>query len=980
MSDDPAPETPTPPAGPARVGGRPTARLVALIADDGREPAPSLTDAEAEATWAAVSAPWHPAILARVDRLPEVEGLDTPSPPERGEVRVVAGGGSSRLVSGHRAQADDAGAILIDGGPDRPALVRSILERLDPAASAGEPDDPLALDFLALGTARWMLRDLTLAMGHADGLDAESLTREVLAGAAAWAEGDAPGATNRLRAAFELLTQARERFYPVDDYLVDLTLIDPSTPPSALAEALRSRAPLTLLATARGIEALATASPETVAAVRAAVDEGWSDVVGGPYDEADEPLLPLESILWQYRHGGEVYREHLDTRNVETLARRRFGLYPMLPQVARRFGLRFALHMAFDPGHFPVPSDAKRLWESPDGSSLEAILRPPLAADRPADGPRLPWRLARTLKDDHVATLVLAHWPEPVAGWYRDLRRVAAYSPVLARWVTAGDYFHLTDRPWDVLRPGLDEYVTPYLAQAVARDDPSPVGRRVRHAGLRGRMEALLALDAIGRALRMPRPTPADAPPPGSPAGGPGEPPACRPWAGLEETLETGRLDEAGDVLDRELAAAGDRLAEAVVGTGEGRPGFLVVNTLGVARRAAVLLPGAAPGLAPEGPLRASQFTEEGVWGVVDLPAFGFAWVPSEPSPEGYPELKRAVSAAGHVLRNESLEVEVDPKTGGLRGVRAPGEPLARLGQQLVVAGLTTPDGQPGPSVMQARGFEVEYGGPALVQAVSRGVLLDPSGTRTLATFRQRVRLWSGRPTLELDIALADLDAHWLGRLARSDPWASYLACRWAWPDPGSSLRRLALHAPEPTESPRPETAEAFEVATRRQRTALLFGGLAHHRRQGPRMLDTLLLAGRESRREFRLGVALDLEHPFHAALDLATPAAVVPTPAGPPRSGPAGWVFHGDRPSVAVTRVEAIDSSGEGRGPGLAFHLLETAGRACRFRLRLFRDPSWARQTDFQGDLVVDLPVEGDAVLVDLTPRELARIEVTLA
>ena len=65
-------------------------------------------------------------------------------------------------------------------------------------------------------------------MGHADGLDCESLTREVLAGACAWQIGRPPTAENRLRAAFELLTQARERFYPVDAYLIDLCLVDPA--------------------------------------------------------------------------------------------------------------------------------------------------------------------------------------------------------------------------------------------------------------------------------------------------------------------------------------------------------------------------------------------------------------------------------------------------------------------------------------------------------------------------------------------------------------------------------------------------------------------------------------------------------------------------------------------------------------------------------------------------------------------------------
>ena len=60
-------------------------------------------------------------------------------------------------------------------------------------------------------------------------------------------------------------------------------------------------------------------------------------------------------------------------------------------------------------------------------------------------------------------------------------------------------------------------------------------------------------------------------------------------------------------------------------------------------------------------------------------------------------------------------------------------------------------------------------------------------------------------------------------------------------------LRRTGLLAPELTEADRPETPDALDISTRRQRTALLFGGLPHHQQHGARMLDTLLVAGRET-------------------------------------------------------------------------------------------------------------------------------------
>ncbi|WP_406700963.1 glycosyl hydrolase family 38 [Singulisphaera sp. Ch08] len=968
-SAEPLPEAPSPPA---PEGGQWS--LIALIAHDGVEPPANLADSEALGTWCAISSLWHPALLAQSRELPRIESIDSPSSPGPRELRVVAADGLDRLPSGYQTQAEDAGAIVLNGGTDRLALVRDLLARIEAVEPALDTEDEglttAANDFLALGTARWMLRDLTIAMGHSDGLDTESLEREVLAGAQAWCQGDHPAATNRLRAAFELLTQARERFYPVDAYVVDICLVDPSTPPGSFTDALKARAPVTFLAPALAIEKLADSDPEAISSIREAITEGWADVVGGSYTESEEPLLPMESVLWQLRRGAEVYRRHLDDRNVETLARRRFSLYPELPQLAKRFGFRFAVHLGFDAGRFPIRPEAKRLWEGPDGTSLETLTRPPLGADRSAQGVFIPWRLATSMKDDHVATLPLVHWPNPVAPWYIDLRRVSAFSPVLARWVTLNDYFHLTDRPFESFRPEHDDYVTPYLSQAVARRDDRPISRKAVHARLRARLEALNATRALGRAVlglgNPPDPETQDS--------------MVSPYD-LESALETGRFEEVHALIEQEEPVAAGRLAVAIQGnTSEARPGYFVLNPLGVARRAAVLLPDAALDLRPEGPLRAAQFTEEGVWAVVDLPAYGYAWVPRDADLATSPTTHGSLSVRGRLLGNESIAIEIDSATGGIRSIRTPTEEIARLGQQLVVSGLVATDGSPVSTKMRGESFEVEYGGPALVQAISRGVIVDPRDDRRLASFVQRYRLWTGRPILELDVTLSDLDPDWLARVADADPWTHNLACRWAWPDPNSMLRRTCFFSPEVTEADRPETPDAFDISTRRQRTALLFGSLAHHRRHGQRMLDTLLIAGRETERHFRLGAVLDLEHPFHASMDFIAPALVVPTELGPPKTGPTGWLFQLDNKAVAATRLEMMENTGDNHGWGVVFHLFETAGRPARCRLRLFRNPVWARQTDFHHELVVDLPIEEDSILIDLTPHEMARIEVTLS
>jgi alpha-mannosidase len=957
--DDRQPPASTPEACPSRV-------LIALVPDDGREPTAKITESRAQAVWAAVSALWHPALLSVSTRLPTIEEVEYPSAPLAGEVRLVAGGSSRGLPSGYTTQAEDAGAVLLEGEVDRERLVDRLRERL--GLTSG-PDDAesaaIGRDFLALGTAAWWLRDVTLGMGHVDCLDHDSLAREVLAGARCWLDGDRNGASARLRAAFELLTEARERFFPVDAYLLDLILLDPSTPAGVLEGPLSARAPFTLIATAQAIEAQAKQAPETIRRLCEAISENWADVAGGTYAEVDEPFRPLESVRWQYRQGSAVYREHLDRRDVETFARRRSGMHPHLPGLARRFGIRFAAPLAFDGGTFPIQVESKKLWEGLDGTALEAMTRPPLAADRASSGALLAWRLARSMKEDQVAVLPLAHWPEPVAPWFVDLRRVAAYSPVLVRWVTLSDFFHLTDRPWEAFRPNSDAYRWPFLEQAVARGDTEPISTRVRHHALRARLDALCWLQTVAQLLG---------------AASPDQQPGTPSLTTIENDLEQGRHDQTLASLEAQEPAWAAAAADAITGGGQGgRPGYLVFNPLGVPRRSAVRLPDGAPAdLRPEGPLRAAQLTEEGTWSVLELPPLGYVWVPGQTDHSLPPFSPGAVTASRQGLRNEAIEVDIDRNTGGIRGLKALGEPSARLGQQLVVVGLTGPDSQPLAVQMRGEGCEVEHAGPALAQIVSRGVLIDPKG-RPIARFAERLRLWTGRPILDLEIELRDLAPDLSVSLASQGPWAAHLACRWAWPDPQATLRRSSLLAMETTSDDRPETPDMIEIATRKQRTALLFGGLAHHRRHGPRMLDTLLVAGRESARRFRLGVALDLGFPFHAALERHGPTPVVTTSTGPPSTGMTGWLFLLDSQAVALTRLEFAEQTGDGRGWGVIAHVQETDNRPVRCRLRCFRDPTWARQVDEHGEPIVDLAIDGDAVLIDLTPYELARIEITL-
>ena len=279
-----------------------------------------------------------------------------------------------------------------------------------------------------------------------------------------------------------------------------------------------------------------------MAALRQAITDGWADVAGGTYSEAEDPLLPLESILWQFRRG---------TRSIaptSTIAASRptpaggSACYSQLPQIAKRFGFRYALHMGFDAGRFPIRPETKRLWESPDGSSLESLLRPPLAADRPSQG----WLSLADGGDDEGRPRRRA----PAGPLAQPGRAVVSRPPpgrgLFARAGALDDAQRLL--PPD--RPALRDHSapSPITTNRPTWRRPSPGARPSRSRGWPATIGCGPGWRRRGRSQALARAIASSA------AGGLDRTPTLPDLPALEEIeslIETGRHDEAATALDR---------------------------------------------------------------------------------------------------------------------------------------------------------------------------------------------------------------------------------------------------------------------------------------------------------------------------------------------------------------------------------------------------------------------------------------------
>jgi alpha-mannosidase len=982
--------------------------------DLGEEDAASLLNAFAIA--------WHPALLATASVIPGWDRADEPPDLLENRLFIVPTACRDWLPSGWVSRARGEGAVVVDEISDREDMVQAAL---GPLEFEGEIDPGLVADFLAFGTCYLQMELLTRHMHHFSSMDEVHLQREAVAAAEAAISDDAPAAKTHLRSCFETLLETRERFYPVDCYLLDLCLLIPRLADKHLVDTLQSRQPVNFLLAAEDLDHIAEAKPEVVARLREMCEAGTADVVGGELRETPTPLYPVESLLWGFHRGHETYMRHLG-RTPKTWGRRRFGLSTLLPQVLSKFGYHSALHLAMDDGIYPDAEQSKVRWEGNDGTIIDGISRIPLAADSATSFLRFSQRMAESMEEDQVAGILFARWPEVKSPWFEDFRRIQEYTTALGRFVTFDDFIETTDTPGRLSSFDEREYLSPFFVQCVARREADPVTRFADHIRRRAAFDAAswnrsMTDLLLGRSVNDERDdrdadiielAGPDGPPeietvPESTADTANEideePPADDSSKAADKEPVQQTREEAVTAADRLLddltpkATAG--LANIVMSGGGEQAGYLVLNPLSFARRVAVDLPNASAPPAVFGPVKTVQFDGERHAALVDVPGSGFAWIPTgeqnKPTQAETPPSDATPVVEENVIRNEFFEVHINAETGGIQTIKEFGRSPNRLSQQLAFRfpreRVIPPreEGQPEEktcySEMRCQSVEVTCEGPAMGEIVTSGEIVDQKDDSRLAGFRQTVRLWRGRPVVEIDIEL-DTD-----KMPDGDPWSNYFGVRFAWNDSAATVTRSVQQGAHGHRGERIESPHYLEIAAGKERTTILTNGLPFHRKTGMRMLDTILISEGETRRTFRLAVAVDVDYPMQAALDFLTPPAVLPTENGPPRAGETGWFFHLDAKNVQITRITGLshESVGEAEtweehdhpqlpeGDGYALRLVETEGRNRQVKLRCFRTPTHARQRDFRGRTVAELKIEDDAILVDFTPYEIVEVEL---
>lgn len=938
--------------------------LVILLPCHSLEDFPTYHDGEdADSLLIGWTAMWHPQLIASAGKLPNWARSDTPPSDTTNHLLIVPTVSVAQLPTGFIQRSQESGAVVLRRYASRDQLVEAALR---PIAGDHRPvPTELAADFLALGYCYLQVQLLTRQMRYSSSLD-EVHFRDRLVEAAQAAVAGAPEAAERLESCFQLLAQERDRYYPVTAYLLDWTLVAPTTLDARLSREIEQPAANNFQLSTATLDAISRSAPQLLTALRERYRDGLSGVSLSEADELRLPLLCLESMLDQMRRSREQATECLGTAP-QIYGRRRFGLSAQLPQLLHKLGFRAALHTSLDQGRYPQGSQFKTRWEGLDGTAIDMIGRVPLDASQPGTFLRLASRLGESMDTDHVATLWLAHWPDHASPWYADLRRVARYTHALGKFTTLEKYFAETDLPGQVDRFEASQYRSPYLQQAIIRKQSDPISSCVRYWRRRIAMDQARAAQSLASAV------------------------TSRPIDNTilaQQSAVLQRIDAATEMddeqLDEETSQQLQRSLDALAATlpvsdtTSSRDGILVLNPSSCVRRINLTIESAAAPPAAEKPVYASSSHDGRQYLVADIPAFGFAWLDTGDPGKTTASDRRAGArkqpsmVEGPVLRNEFFEAVINSTTGTLQTFREFGSRRNRLSQQIAYRSAELArgagDDESAPySVMAADRFETVHADSTHGEILTAGRLLRRDGS-TIAKFEQRYQLWRGSRILLIDVRLQ------LDEEPAADPWNSYYALRFAWGDETADLYQTLHESRQRVGSGKFESPLYVDLMLDDKRTTILTGGLPFHRRVGMNMLDSLLITRGEQCRHFQFGIGLDLQQPLHDARALLTGPTWIRSRPGPLRSSQYGWLFHLDNRQVVATHLEPIVQDGSVRG--MRMRLLESTGRAARVTVSAFRPVQSAKQTNFLGEELAECGLENGRVRVELAGHEWVQLE----
>jgi len=984
-----------------------------------------LPEEDAASLLNAIACAWHPRLLQHSNSIPifrQAESLTgyagrrivfVPATSEswmphewravfRGQGHIVLAGCSKREE--WLAAIDDALAeeqkeqAVVDADCASNADLSSNSENIPAADSTPAVEsaslEPVLVDhFLALGIVMLQVQLLSRRRHHFVDADNILLSREVRLAADASLAGDSDTVKSHLMRCFEHLRDTREKFYPMNCYLLDICLPGDEETPSGISQLVTSASTairLNLFATGRELAAWIEKDAALGTQLKQAVDDGTLTVLTGHDAETRISLGSMAATASDIERCRTTYTGIFGSPP-RHWARRRFGMTASLPALLTYFGFESALHIALDDGLYPDKERSQFEWQSPDGSQLPAASRIPLAIDSAAGFLRFADRYNESMQDDNTAALFLARLPELKTPWLHDLQVATSYAPVLGEFTTMDALVHVCSGSRMTERYQHSEYLAPYLIQSSVLKTEAPVSGPAQLRIFQQQLESLRALFVLSRMVKAEEDINAI---------NDGLTQIDADIASLElqhvdiaTTLSSKQaaMDSAAESIRSQLAACSDRLTSAlrsrIPQQSSDVHGLFITNTVPAGRLVEITWPTVWKRPAASKAIELAERTGDKERMLVKLPPGGFVWLTEAAAGQTAQTLLQVIPrepplAEALILRNRHFEVTLSQRTGGIESVMYHQQRGNRLSQQICFRyerEQTLPDDGSGEvrkaayataHLLESR---ILHAGTVFASTETISELRSPVDSAVLATVRQVTSVDRARARIHVKLTFESVASK-----VKGNPWLTYYGCRFAWDNEAASVTRSVMGQAAGFRAERFESPEYVEVSDPDHRVVIATHGRPCHRRSGPRMLDSLLLVEGEPAREFQFTIDFEQSFPLRTAVDAMTPAIINETSGASPTTMASSWILGLSARNVELVHA-AVRPANDDSSEEISLLLAETEGIAIRCQLRTARRPTAAFvvNADRSHKIIAEITEQG--VTVELTAFQIKEVLLVL-
>lgn len=932
---------------------------------------------------------WDPRLLVALGVLPEWKRTDSSSLELENTLVVIPDWSRDKVDQPQRERLTLGKCVTVDSDHrPRSLLMESIVGALRGEEIEIPSQEPLCLgDFYALGYAVLQVQIMARKLRYSWNLDWLAFSEQVLSAAKASLAGDGEETERWIQAAFDTVSQERDRYCSQQIHLIEVVLLAETTLGESFSRQLQSPQPIGLLANASLLRRLHDENPEAWTTLCRKLEEGQWQLIGGYDEDICSSYMSYWGIDKALEHGAESYRG-LGVQPPKVFSQFAPGWSNLYPDLLLSHGYQGAIIHAWSGGVVPEKDSAKIRWQShSEGDAIDAVLGHVVDASNAETFLHFTSHLSKQLDYHHVPTLLLAHWPSQMSDSFSDLATVMKRSPALGTLERIEKYFSSTNQPYSSDTFQNRQFRIPVLGEpsqfAKRQADTLDLHQRITRSA-RLRSLAWLWQNVAPKSITS-------------------------DFAREISTLEKKVHAEAHRATSAQLAVshletgvasefehAKHRLLEKIAGAGvatteQGEPnGYLIVNSASHARRVFLEnLPGEID--ANSSTRIVGTVTQSGRSHLVaDLPPFGFVKVRARNLEQSSAAARPIVSKAGVLskltgkrpgiadsdwtLANEYLEVQIDPKKGHLRSVFVPNKRGSRMsGMASIVLG----EHFGGKKWQESDFLQREKTELRLVENSSVRGVIESSGTTMVPgvgpmKLITRYTLWKGARWLDIDVEC-------------DTPHQQRIQCVWrtAWANESATLAAWQQGTKGKLPAPMQALVELVEIDDIENKIYLATGGLSTHQRFEHRYLVTPLPHDGERCAKFSLKLGMDWPRPLETSQDDLDPVlwTAVRLPSEGTDSG--AWLAQSNLPNVTIEADDPRDGTlwtGD-ETPRESFDSLfwirETRGKRATAKLSFLKNAEEAWRIDARLRESTKLDVENGLVLINLRPSEQCRIAV---